>query len=264
MRTVTPYQLLPVTMLAKKTFKDLVSFHCSELGELVPKVLELTPELLNDLSEEEKNEELMKMRNNVIGTVKMITSMMIRTVVKPSFWKRLMSRLTFTEDELTAPPDHLVEACCECIKVCGLFLDTVEKENERIKSSSGDQNAETVEYKYFKAACQHLKQMIWRFQVLVETEVSARVSFTIFDVLDARDHQWFYKTHLEKAKTIADIREDHRRSNIVGGAHVAAQYGHVEQMGIRANLLNPEYKEYYLSRTNIPGFVTFCDGNQTI
>merc|ERR1719489_137969 len=88
---------------SKKTFKELVSFHCSELGELVPKVLELNPATINDLSEEEKNEGLMKMRNNVIGTVKMITSMMIRTVVKPSFWKRLMSRLTFTEDELTAP-----------------------------------------------------------------------------------------------------------------------------------------------------------------
>eukprot|EP00915_Cephaloidophora_sp_WS-2016_P009829 GHVH01014171.1.p1 GENE.GHVH01014171.1~~GHVH01014171.1.p1 ORF type:complete len:450 (+),score=79.80 GHVH01014171.1:324-1673(+) len=245
-----------------KGFTETLGVICNDMADTIAPVLDLTETELT-LSAEEKGEILLKKRMHVVGVVKAITSLMMRRLLKPSFWRKLMRRLTFTplNDEL--PADHLIEAACESIKVCGLYLTTVEKENLKLKENDADAPP-SVEYKHFQVACKHLNQTIWGFEALILLDIPARVECIIKDILDAKSHNWFYKTHREKAKGLADIREDQKRTDIVGGSHVAAQYGTVEQMGVRANLLNDDYRTYYLSRTMQPGFTIIVTGSQII
>ncbi|CBZ50452.1 hypothetical protein NCLIV_009210 [Neospora caninum Liverpool] len=172
-------------------------------------------------SEEDVQKLSKKKKNRVLGNMRFIGELYLRKCIAPSVLKAVVTSLVFGDsgDPDFYPDEHFIECFTELLTTIGFTLDKQPHTQQMLHE--------------FMGKLQDLQQ---------KANYSKRIVYKIQDLLDLRARNWTKKVFREKAKSVAQIREDAMRDELMGGAIHMAQAGTYTVVGLR----NTVHYSYYL------------------
>lgn len=198
-------------------FSSLLIQKWREAFDNLPSTVELSDEQKMELSPEDQEILITKMKTRVRGLCISLAEFVIRRMVGMAGFNRTASVLLARE----APEEHYIEGICQMLSTAGAFLDIDQMGKSLVETCFG------------------------RLQELQAKSVcSKRINCLIQDLIDARKVDWHKKIHKEKAKGLSALKEEVENADLVGGSVVTAQYGTVVKLGQRSNLSNEIYAKY--------------------
>jgi len=201
----------------KNEFTNALLNRCQVEFETMPTTFVLSPEDTKNLTQEDIDNKILKMKTRILGVAKLIGELFIRKMLGVKILSSVVHDLLFNKEN---PEDHFIESMCELIMATGYHLDS----HERGRGQLDQWEARLMELK-------------------THGDYSSRVQFLIQDVFETRNVKWVKKIHKEKAKTLCQIKDDMDRAEMIGGTIHVAQHGTIIVMGQRSNL-DGDYAEY--------------------
>ena len=184
----------------------------------LPTKFELTSEQKRNMSPEDQETEMIKVKTRMRGLCVCFGEFLLRKIVSMRGFN-IASCILLGDEQ---PQEHQVEGLCQMLTTTGAYLDN-------------DPHGKPL-----------LDNVFGRLQELKANGLlSKRISCLVEDLFDARKVKWHRKIHKERAKGLSQIKQDAENANLVGGSVVRAQYGTVVQLGQRSNLIeNTQYAKY--------------------
>ncbi|KFH15118.1 MIF4G domain-containing protein [Toxoplasma gondii MAS] len=166
-------------------------------------------------SEEEVQKLTKKKKDRVLGNMRFIGELYLRKCIAPSVLKAVVTSLVFGDsgDPDVYPDEHFVECLTELLITIGFTLEQQPQSQQMLHE--------------FMGKLQDLQQ---------KANYSKRIIYKIQDVLDLRTRNWTKKVFKERAKSVAQIREDAMRDELMGGAIHLAQEGTYTIVGRRTEV----------------------------
>ncbi|OEH77984.1 hypothetical protein cyc_00418 [Cyclospora cayetanensis] len=161
---------------------------------------------------------LKKKKTRVLGNMRFIGELFLRRALSPKVLNDVVHSLVFSSKGDSFPDEHFIECLTELLTTIGYTMDLQD-------SSRGMMN-----------------EFIGKLQELqLRAGYCSRITFKIQDLLDLRQRHWTKKVFRDVAKSVAEIREDAKRDELMGGAIKVAQEGVFLTVGLRREM---PYKGY--------------------
>ncbi|PFH32584.1 MIF4G domain-containing protein [Besnoitia besnoiti] len=163
-------------------------------------------------SEDDVQKLLKKKKNRVLGNMRFIGELYLRKCIAPSVLKAVVTSLVFGDsgDPNVYPDEHFIECLTELLTTIGFTLEKQPHTQQMLLE--------------FMGKLQDLQQ---------KANYSKRIVYKIQDLLDLKSRSWTKKVFKEKAKSVAQIREDAIRDELMGGSIHAVQQGTFTVVGMR-------------------------------
>ncbi|CTQ41146.1 Eukaryotic translation initiation factor 4G [Babesia microti strain RI] len=150
-----------------------------------------------------------KLKKRLLGIVKIIGELFLRKMFGFKVINSLVIDLVISREE---PFEHFIECFLQLIYTTGYY----------------------IEQSTYNPA---LDMWFGRLTELMGRKVySKRIKYVMQDVLDLRKSNWKKNLHRETAKALSELRYQVEAEDIVGGHHLAAQYGNIVTVGQRVNI----------------------------
>ncbi|CDJ41260.1 hypothetical protein ETH_00011725 [Eimeria tenella] len=161
---------------------------------------------------------LKKKKTRVLGNMRFIGELFLRRALSPNVLNDVVHALVFSSKGDAFPDEHFIECLTELLTTIGYTMDSQDSSRAM------------------------MNEFIGKLQELqLRAGYSSRITFKIQDLLDLRQRHWTKKVFRDVAKSVAQIREDAKRDELMGGAIKVAQDGVFLTVGLRREM---PYKSY--------------------
>ncbi|KAL8272381.1 hypothetical protein Esti_003671 [Eimeria stiedai] len=191
--------------------------------------LSMTPEEQAECQDRDDEVKLLlKKKTRVLGNMRFIGQLFLRRGLSPKVLNDVVHSLVFGNKAETFPDEHFIECLTELLTTIGYTMDQ--------QTTSRGMMSE------FLGKLQELQ---------LKAGYSSRIVFRIQDLLDLRQRRWTKKVFTEVAKSVAEIREDAKRDELMGGTIMVAQDGVFRTVGQRRDMPYNDYIEEQRQRAEL-------------